>query len=165
MEEKKSLLLEGLLPVDVWNAIIVLLVLFGVFIAVFKGVVLIRDEVEKHKKKKNVNKKDVTDEIADKVMEQLMPKIDEKFNTFEQKFDEKFDDIDKKLSSDKEDIKSHTRQLNDHESRVSKLEGGSNTLCQGMLALLERDPALKNAAHAMKNYLITGQYNPKDWEE
>ena len=164
MEEKKTLLLEGLLPVDVWNAIIVILILFGVFIAVFKGIALIRDEAEKHKKKKNINKKDVTDEIADKVMEQLMPKIDEKFTTFEQKFDDKFDDIDKKLSSDKEDIKSHTRQLNDHESRVSKLEGGSNTLCQGMLALLERDPGLKNAAHAMKNYLITGQYNPKDWE-
>lgn len=164
MEEKKSLLLEGLLPVDVWNALIVILILFGVFIAVFKGVVMIRDEVEKRNKKKNINKKDVTDEIADKVMEQLMPKIDEKFTTFEQKFDDKFDDIDKKLSSDKEDIKSHTRQLNDHESRVSKLESGNNTLCQGMLALLERDPALSNAAHAMKNYLITGKYNEKDWE-
>ena len=57
MEEKKSLLLEGLLPVDVWNALIVILILFGVFIAVFKGVVMIRDEVEKRNKKKNINKK------------------------------------------------------------------------------------------------------------
>ena len=165
VEEKKVLLLEGLLPVDVWNTIIVLLALFGVGIAVFKGVILIRDEIENHKKKKNINKKDVTDEIADKVMEQLTPKIDEKFKSFEEKFDERIADIDEKLSSDKESITSHTRQLNDHESRVSKLEGGNNTLCQGMLALLERDAALSHAAHAMKNYLITGTYNPKDWDE
>lgn len=164
MEEKKALLLEGLLPVDVWNAIIVILVLFGVFIAVFKGIVVIKDEVEKHRKKKTINKKDVTEEIADKVMEQLMPKIDEKFNEFNASFDKKFDDIDKKLSDDKELLATHTRQLNDHEGRVGKLEGGNNTLCQGMLALLERDPALSGAAHAMKNYLITGTYNPKDWE-
>lgn len=164
MEEKKALLIEGLLPVDVWNAIIVILVLFGVFIAVFKGVVAIRDEVEKRKKKKELNNKDVTEEIADKVMEQLEPKIDKKFDDFSKSFDEKFKDIDDKLKSDKEDIKSHTRQLNDHESRVGKLEGGSNTLCQGMLALLEANPALSKSAHAMKNYLITGKYNAKDWE-
>lgn len=164
MEEKKALLLEGLLPVDVWNAVIVILALFGVGIAVFKGIILIRDEVKKHKKEKAVSKKDVTDEIADKVMEQLTPKIDEKFNEFSASFDKKFEDIDKKLSDDKELLASHTRQLNEHEGRVGKLEGGSNTLCQGMLALLERDPALNRAAHAMQNYLITGKYNPKDWE-
>lgn len=164
MEEKKALLLEGLLPIDVWNTIIILIILFGVGMAIFKGVVAIKDEVEKHRKKKNINKKDVTEEIADKVMEQLMPRIDEKFDEFSASFDKRFEDIDKKLSADKETIESHTRQLNDHEGRVGKLEGGNNTLCQGMLALLERDPALSGAAHAMKNYLITGTYNPKDWE-
>lgn len=164
MEEKKALLLEGLLPVDVWNTIIVLIILFGVGMAIFKGIVAIKDEVEKHKKKKNINKKDVTEEIADKVMEQLMPKIDEKFNEFNASFDKRFEDIDKKLSDDKELLASHTRQLNEHEGRVGKLEGGTDTLCQGMLALLERDPALNRAAHAMQNYLITRKYNPKDWE-
>lgn len=164
MEEKKALLLEGLLPVDVWNTIIVLIILFGVGMAIFKGIVAIKDEVEKHRKKKNINKKDVTEEIADKVMEQLMPKIDEKFNEFNASFDKKFEDIDKKLSDDKELLASHTRQLNEHEGRVGKLEGGTDTLCQGMLALLERDPALNRAAHAMQNYLITRKYNPKDWE-
>lgn len=165
LEEKKVLLLEGLLPSDVWNTLVVLLALFGIGIAVFKGIVMIREEIEKHNKKKNINKKDVTDEIADKVMEQLTPQIDEKFKSFEEKIDEKIADIDVKLSSDKADISSHTRQLNDHESRVSRLEGGNNTLCQGMLALLERDAALSHAAHAMKNYLITGKYDPKDWDE
>lgn len=156
--------LEGLTLDNVWSFICIGFALIGVFLVVAKFIDQIRKWVKEHKEKQALGKKNITDEIADKVMEKLTPQIDEKFNTFEQKFDDKFDDIDKKLSSDKEDIKSHTRQLNDHESRVSKLESGNNTLCQGMLALLERDPALSRAAHAMQNYLITGKYNPKDWE-
>ena len=49
---EKTLLLEGLLPTDVWNALIVLFVLFGVFMAVFKGYVVIRDEHRKRVKEK-----------------------------------------------------------------------------------------------------------------
>lgn len=164
MEEKKTLLLEGLLPVDVWNALIVIIVMFGVFIAIFKGVVVIRDEAEKRKKKKELNKTDVTDEIADKVMEKLTPQIDEKFENFSKNFDEKFKDIDKKLESDKETLRLHTTQLNEHERRVSGLEGGSRALCHGMLALLEKDPALVKEQKAMKNYLIDGKYDEEDWK-
>ena len=96
-------------------------------------------------------------------MEQLQTKLDEKFDEFSTSFDERFNAIDEKLAADKEDIKSHTTQLNDHESRVSKLEGGNWSLCQGMLALIKRDPELSKAEHAMENYLITGKYNPSDW--
>ena len=163
MEEKKTMLLEGLLPADVWNAIIVLLILFGVAVALLKGIAFIRDEVQKNKDKKKLNKKDVTDEIADKVIDKLTPQIDEKFKEFNTSFDEKFKEIDKKLASDKEDIALHTTQLNDHETRVGRLEGANGSLCQGMLALLKRDPALSKAEHAMENYLITGKYNPNDW--
>lgn len=164
MEEKKSLLLEGLLPTDVWNALIVLLILFGVFMAVFKGVVAIRDEVDKRKKKKTLNQKDITDQIADKVMEKLDPTIDEKFDTLSKSFDKKLEDIDKKLTADKETIELHTTQLNDHEGRVSKLEGGNLALCHGMLALLERDPSLTKEQKAMKNFLIDGKYKEDDWK-
>ena len=164
VEERKALLLEGLLPADVWNALIVLLILFGVFMAVFKGVVAIRDEVEKRKKKKTLSQKDITDEIADKVMEKIESSIDEKFDTLSKSFDKKFEEIDKKLSADKETIELHTHQLNDHEGRVSKLEGGNLALCHGMLALLERDPALAKEQKAMKNYLIDGKYNEEAWQ-
>ena len=164
MEEKKSLLLEGLLPVDVWNAIIVLLILFGVVVAIVKGIAVIRDEIGKAKDKKKINKKDVTDEIAEKVFAKVEPQIDEKFDSFEKKFDKKFEEIDKKFANDQENIKLHTTQLNDHEARVSKLEGGNGSLCQGMLALLRQNKDLAKAEHAMQNYLITGEYNAKDWE-
>lgn len=164
MEEKKTLLLEGLLPVDVWNAIIVVLILFGVIIAVLKGIKFIRDWMRDNRKEKQVNKTDFTDEIADKVMGKLSPQIDEKFAEFSKSFDEKFKDIDKKLENDKETLTLHTTQLNDHEGRVSKLEGGNLALCHGMLALLERDPNLGKEQKAMKNYLIDGKYNEEDWK-
>lgn len=164
MEGQKSFLLEGLLPVDVWNFIVVALILFGVGIAIFKGVILIRDEIRKASERKQINKTDVTDQIADKVMSKLTPQIDEKFAEFSKSFDEKFKDIDEKLKNDKETLTSHTTQLNDHESRVGRLEGGNRALCHGMLALLERDPALANAQHAMKSYLIDGKYNEEDWK-
>ena len=173
--EHKAFLLEGLLPADIWNFIVVALILFGVFIAAFKGVILIRDEIRKSRERKRINKGDVTDEIADKVMKQLSPdmdtkmdtKLDSKFAAVNKKIDEinrKIDDIDDKLRADKELLRTHTTQLNDHESRVGRLEGSSRALCHGMLALLERDPALVNAQRAMKSFLIDGTYDEKDWE-
>ena len=162
--QKQSFLLEGLLPMDIWNAIVVLIILFGVFIAVFKGVVLIRDEIRKSKERKKINTVDVTDQIADKVIEKLTPQIDAKFAEFSESFDKKFEDIDEKLKNDKETLTSHTTQLNDHESRVGKLEGGNWSLCQGMLALLKQDVSMSKAEHAMENYLITGKYNKEDWQ-
>ena len=164
MEEKKTLLLEGLLPVDVWNAIIVLLILFGVIIAVLKGIKFIRDWIRDSKKEKQVNKVDFTDEIADKVMGKLSPQIDAKFDEFSKSFDEKFKDIDRKLENDKATLTLHTTQLNDHETRVGKLEGGNLALCHGMLALLERDPSLSKEQKAMKNFLIDGKYREEDWK-
>ena len=164
MEEKKTMLLEGLLPVDVWNAIIVLLILFGVAIALLKGISFIRDEINKAKDRKKLNKKDVTEEIADKVMEKLTPQINNKFKEFSDSVDKKFDDIDSKLSSDKETLTLHTTQLNDHEERVSKLEGGNLAWCHGMRALLERDPSLSKEQKAMKNFLIDGKYVEDDWK-
>lgn len=164
MDEKKSLLLEGLLPTDVWNALIVIIVLFGVFVAVFKGVVLIRDEMRKHKDQKAAQGKDFTERIADKVMEQLAPQMDERFEKFESSVDKRLEDIDKKLGNDKAQIESHTTQINGHERRISALENGNKSLCQGILALLEANPALAKPQKAMKNYLINGTYNEEDWK-
>lgn len=160
MEETKVKLLEGLLPVDLWNTIVVLLILFGVFMVVFKGIVAIRDEIEKHRKKKKLSNQDITDQIADKVLERIQPTLDEQFGAL----DKRFEEIDKKLDSDKKQLDSHTDQLNDHENRVGRLEGGDKALCHGMLALLERDPTLVKAQNAMKTYLIDGKYDEGSWK-
>ena len=155
--------LENLTFSSIWNALVVLIVLALLFFGIYKGIIMIRDDREKQKDKKQLNKKDITDEIADKVMDKLTPQIDEKFKEFSDSFDEKFKDIDDKLKSDKEDIKAHTSKLNDHEDRVSRLEGGDRSLCQGVLALLE-NASLTKQTHAMQNYILTGRYEPKDWE-
>ena len=156
--------LENLTFGSIWNALVVLIVLALLFFGIYKGIIMIRDDINKRKDEKKINKKDITDEIADKVMDKLKPQIDEKFAEFNRSVDLKFEEIDNKLKSDKDTLTLHTTQLNDHESRVSKLEGANYSLCHGMLALLERDPALAKEQKAMKNYLIDGKYNEEDWK-
>lgn len=169
MEGKKVFLLEGLVPADLWNAAVVIIILFGVFVGIFKGVVMIRDEIKKHKKEKQLQSGDVTEQIAEKVTEKITSQIEEKFNDFNQKFDRKFEEIDKKLAADKETLDLHTTQLNAHEIRVNKLDGDSKALCHGMFALLSHEvngnsiDKLKKAEGAMKNYLIDGIYKEDDW--
>ena len=169
MDGKKSLLLEGLLPTDVWNALIVLIILFGVFVAVFKGVVLIRDEIRKSKERKKLQNTDVTEQIATKVTEKIDSKIDERFGEFEKKIDSKFAEIDKKLEADKEIITLHTSQLNAEKGRVDRLDNDTRALLHGVSALLGHQidgngiERLKKTDRAMSNYLIDRKYNEGDW--
>ena len=169
MDGKKSLLLEGLLPTDVWNALIVLIILFGVFVAVFKGVVLIRDEIRKSRERKRLQGTDVTEQIATKVTERIDRKIDERFENFEKKIDKKFEDIDKKLEADKEIIELHTSQLNAEHTRVDRLDNDTRALLHGVSALLGHQidgnsiDRLKKTNRAMNNYLIDRTYKEGDW--
>ena len=130
--------IEGISPEMLWTFLIVLVGLATLFLLGYKVVEVLRKEHQNKVEKKQLEGQDITDKIANKVMEKLTPQIDEKFDSFEQKFDKKLEDIDSKLATDKANIDSHTKQLNDHESRVGKLEGG--------------------------NYLITGEYNKEDWQ-
>lgn len=148
--EEKVLLLEGLLPVDVWNALIVLFVLFGVFMVIFKGYVAIRDEHVKRKKEKQLRNVDVTEEIADKVMEKLEPKIDEKFKI-----------VDDKLANDNIKLKDHDRKLEDLERRVIDTERGQKALSRCVYVLFVKSNGgelsqkqIDEANSAMENYLF-----------
>ena len=156
--------LDGITLDSVWSFICIGFALIGVFLVVAKFIDQIRKWIKEHNEKKALGKQDITEDVANKVVEKLSPQIDQKFTDFEEKFDKKFDEIDKKLKEDNETIESHTHQLNDHEDRVSELESGDRALCHGMLALLERDPALVKEQKAMKNYLIDGKYNEEDWK-
>ena len=151
----RTMTLDGLTLDSVWSFICIGFALIGVFLVVAKFIDQIRKWVKEHKEKQALGKTDITKEVADKVVEQLMPQIDKKFKSFESSFDKRFNDIDDKLAADKATLNLHTTQLNAHESRVSKLEGDTNALCHGMLALLEKDQK-SSAYNAMKNYLIDG---------
>ena len=156
--------IEGISPEMLWTFVIVLVGLATLFLLGHKVVEVLRKEHERKVQRQQLDGQDITDQIANKVMEKLTTQIDEKFDSFETKFNEKFEDIDRKLSADKETLTSHTTQLNEHENRVSKLEGGNKALCQGMLALLKQSAATANAEKAMETYLITGEYNKEDWK-
>ena len=156
--------IEGISPEMLWTFMVVLVGLAALFVLGYKVIEILRKEHERKVQKQKLAGQDITDTIANKVIEKLTPQIEEKFDKFEKSFDKKFDEIDKKLDNEQREIEIHNRQLNDHETRVSKLEGGDKALCHGMLALLERDPALTKAQHAMKNYLIDGKYKEADWE-
>jgi len=136
----------GFSPDMIMPFVIVLLGLAAVFVLGDK----VMDVFRKMRDRRKVSKQDITDEIADKVMAKLQPKLG---------------DIENRLTAVNEQLKSHTTQLNDHEERVGQLEGGNKALCHGMLALLEKDPALANASKAMKNYLIDGTYKEEDWQK
>ena len=145
--------IEGISPDMIWTFLVVLVGLMALVVLGDKVMDVYRKAKKRREEQTELQNSDVTDRIADKVMEKLEPKLNAKF-----------DEIDRKLASDKATIESHTVQLNDHESRVGKLEGGNLALCHGMLALLERDPSLTKEQKAMKNYLIDGKYKEEDWQ-
>lgn len=164
--EQEIIKIEGITPNMVWIALAVGVALLTLYVLYGKARQTYRDEKKAKKKEEQETQLqdiDITDKIAEKVIQKLTPQIDEKFKEFSKSFDEKFKDIDEKLANDNESIKSHTSQLNDHETRVGRLEGGNRSLCQGMLALLEQNPLLGRQTKAMQNYLITGKYNEDDW--
>lgn len=156
--------IEGLTLDSVWTFICIGFALIGVFLVVAKFIDQIRKWIKEHKEKQALGKTDITKDVADKVVEQIGPQIDEKFKAFETSFDKKFQDINDKLAADKELLTMHTNQLNAHESRVGKLESDTNALCHGMLALLEKDEKHVAAYNAMKNYLIDGVYREEKAE-
>lgn len=146
--------IEGISPEMLWTFMVVLVGLAALVVLFYKVVEIYRKEKEHREKKRQLNGQDITDQIANKVMDRLQPELDKKF-----------EEIDKKLAADKETLISHTSQLNAFEGRVSKLEHGNRALCHGILALLEKDPGLGTAQRAMKNYLIDGVYREDDWND
>lgn len=154
----KTMTIEGLTLDSVWTFICIGFALIGAFLVIAKFIDQIKKWIKERQEKQALGKTDITKDVADKVVEQIGPQIDQKFTDFEAKFDKKFKDINDKLAADKATLDLHTTQLNAHESRVGKLEGDTNALCHGMLALLEKDDKHIAAYNAMKNYLIDGVY-------
>lgn len=152
--------IEGISPDMLWTFCVVLVGLMALVVLGHKVIEIFRKEHDRKLERKQLDGQDITERIADKVMEKLQPRLDEQFTAL----DKRLEDVDKKLASDKEELALHTHQLNDHESRVSRLEGGNKALCHGMLALLEQNPSLIRAQNAMKNYLIDGTYKEDDWK-
>jgi len=109
--------IEGITPTMLWNFVLVLLGICAVVILVYKVIEIIRKEHERKEKKTQLHSGDLTDEIADKVMEKLEPRLKK---------------IDAKLSSDKERLDSHERRLNTYETSLSLVGGDTEMLLDAM---------------------------------
>ncbi len=64
--------------------------------------------------------------VRDARMDRMEAKFDKKFDQIEVKFDQKFEDVDEKLdeilNAVGEDLQRNSARVDDHESRISRLE-------------------------------------------
>lgn len=149
--KETPLALEGIItPTGLWNAIVIILVLIGVIYGISKFVILIRDELKKRRDERQLNKKDLTEQIADKVTERVSVKLDEKFQ-----------EIDEKLANDKIAIDRHERQLASHAKQLRKAKTGLNALGQCVYVLFMRsnggsvpENMIESANESMTAYLF-----------
>ena len=102
--------IEGITPEALWNTVLVLLGLCAVVVLVYKVIEIARKEHERKEKKNRLADKDLTDEIAEKVLEKLEPR---------------FKDIESKLDNDK-------NRLDNHESAIKAVNGSIETIKEGM---------------------------------
>ena len=113
--------IEGITPTMLWNFVLVFLGLCAVVVLIYKVVEILRKEHDRKVKKQQLDGKDLTDEIADKVMAKLKPQ---------------FDRIDEKLASDKERLDSHERRLNQNESELDRIGENTEKILDAMDGLL-----------------------------
>ena len=158
--------IEGITPTMLWTFMVVLVGLMALVVLGDKVMDVFRNAQKRKKEKQELDGQDITDRIADKVLEKLTPTLDAKFD----EISKNFDDIDKKLAADKEAIDMHTRQLNAQEGRVDRLDNDTRALLHGVSALLGHEidgnsiDKVKRTNDAMKNYLIDRKYKEDDWK-
>lgn len=166
MSEQQVPKIEGITPEMLWTFLVVLVGLMALVVLGDKVMDVYRNAKKRRKDRNDLEGQDITDRIADKVIEKLTPTLDEKFGEINQQFEE----IDKKLASDKEIITMHTSQLNAQQGRVDRLDNDTRALLHGVSALLGHEidgnsvDKVKRTNDAMKNYLIDRKYKEDDWK-
>ncbi len=114
--------IEGITPGALWTTAGVLIGLAGIAIIVFKIIEFYwkaKDRKEQHGQKVG---KDMTDVIADKVLEKLAPR---------------FNDIDKKLDADKTRLDNHEAALKSIRSSNTIVRDGLKVSCEALAAVLD----------------------------
>lgn len=156
--EQQAQAIEGITPGMIWTFLVVLVGLMALIVLGDKVLDVFRKAKKRKQEQTELQGQDITDRIADKVMEKLTPQLDEKFA-----------EIDRKLATDKETIDMHTGQLNAQKGRVDQLDNDNKALLHGMSALLSHSingnntDRLKRTQEALNNYLIDGVYKEDAW--
>ena len=157
--------IEGISPEMLWTFLVVLVGIMALVVLGDKVMDVFRNAKKRRREQTELEGQDITDRIADKVMEKLTPTLNEKFGEINQQFEE----IDRKLAADKAELEMHTTQLNAHQDRVDRLDNDTKALLHGMSALLSHQvtgngiEGLKKTYTATKNYLIDRVYKEDNW--
>ena len=112
---------EGLAPDILWYTFVGVVGIAGVFLIFTKVADWFRERKERKEKKIPGANDKLADEISAKVMERIGPHLEE---------------IDRKLSSDKELIDNHTRQINALSRAYEDVQDGSSVQSLALVAIL-----------------------------
>lgn len=116
--------IEGITPEMLWNFVLVLLGIFSVVILVYKVVEIARKEHERKEKRNQLSGKDLTDEIADKVLAKLEPR---------------FSDIERKLDTDKSRLDNHDVAIQSLSKSIETIKDGMQVTADALTAILDHE--------------------------
>ena len=127
--------IEGITPEALWNTVLVLLGLCAVVVLVYKVIEIARKEHERKEKKNRLADKDLTDEIAEKVLEKLEPR---------------FKDIESKLDNDKNRLDNHESAIKAVNGSIETIKEGMQVTCDALTAILDHELHNGNSGQMQK---------------
>ncbi len=116
--------IEGITPTMLWNFVLVLLGLCAIVVLVYKVIEIMRKEHERKEQRNRLSGRDLTDEIADKVLEKLEPR---------------FKDIETKLDTDKNRLDNHEAAIKSINSSMDTIKEGMQVTCDALTAILDHE--------------------------
>ena len=116
--------IEGITPTMLWNTIIVILGLCAIIILVYKVVEIARKEHERKELKNKKGGKDLTDEIADKVISKLNDRLEK---------------IEKKLENDKNRLDNHEKTISSVNNSLEIIKEGIEVSCNAIAEVLDHE--------------------------
>ncbi len=116
--------IEGITPEMLWNFVLVVLGLCAIVVLVYKVIEIARKEHERKIRNQQLAGTDLTDEIANKVLEKLEPR---------------FAEIDRKLTSDKDRLDNHETSLKSIQKSNAIVRDGLRVSCEALTAVLDHE--------------------------
>lgn len=114
--------IEGLTPSILWITLAGIVGILGVALIIFKVIEFMWKVKERKERQTKVNDTDLTEEIAEKVMEKMEPK---------------FEEINKKLRADKDRLDNHEASLREIRKSNGVLQDGLVVTCNALAAVLD----------------------------
>ena len=137
--------IEGIQPGDLWTFLYVLAGLAALLILGYKVVEIFRKEHERKTQRQAMSDRDITGDIADKVMDKLEPRLKS---------------IEEKLQRDKNRLESHEVAISNIMDAQRNFQRGQEVMCQALMAVLDHElhngnnDQMEAARNDLNSYLI-----------